>query len=632
MIGAHLRKEARALRATLLGTALIVPPLVLASAMLARRSAALGAADLSWILGGALALAVAMLVPPLVARERARSGSLFLERVPQGLRVGIAAKWISVCALLAFASVVSGLSFVLAALGAPELWKHFAFDLRLAAVLTTGGVLGFWLLMAACWLPRSALAVPGGVIAAGLLAWPFALGKSSYLLPLEPGDLAWLGLSVAVAASVAAFFGFTRGMRSGARGGSAFFWSVPALLLLTGSLAAWQLRRDHELDHFAPTDPEALIDSCFIDAQGRHAYLNYKRYQRLSYSGVFDLATGSWEQLRGEGACIVESYRQDNSFTLSDTVFPSEIVGIVDPSRAPVVWMAADSRRELFVDHARFEKPPYFDPLHWASHELGSHVRQERSRRSSLRWPDGRRVWLFAGALEVERPGEAPERIALSGEKPWTWWFGDDYSFWLMDAEGPSSRRGLFDLHRGRLYPDQATIAAESQTFAFLASGWLYAVRKQGQRLWRRVDPESGTVTDAAPMHPDDHLLRNLGGDRLLVQSGFAFEVVDLATLQREPVRVDALPDGARALRQRHRSPAGHPLFVVKGEREEMLVRYDADTQALVGSAAFPIEGKHEPLLCVGALDESSAYVLVGRRKIARVRFGSAEVEQLFPR
>ncbi|MBK9386232.1 MAG: hypothetical protein IPN34_15575 [Planctomycetes bacterium] len=632
MIGAHLRKEARALRTTLLGTALIVPPLALASTVLARRSAALDAGDVRWIVGGALALAVAMLVPPLVSRERARSGALFLERVPNGLRVGVAAKWCSAFALLAFAGVVAALSFVLATVGAPELWKHLVFDRQLAAVLTAGGGLAFWLLMAACWLPRSALAVPGGLIAAGLLAWPFALGKATYVLPFLAGDLAWLGFSVALAASVAAFFGFTRGLRSGARGGSAFFWSVPALLCLTASLSAWQVRRDHELDHFALTDPEARIDSVLIDAQGKHAYLNYKRYQRLSYAGVLDLRTGAWEQLGGEGMHVVGSYRQDNPFTLSDTVMPAEIVGFVGVSCAPVVWMAAESRRELFVDHARFEKQPHFDPLHWASHELGSEVREERSRHSSLRWPDGRRVWLFGGALEVERPGEAPERIALSGEKPWAWWFDDDYSFWLMDAAGPSRRRGLFDLHRVKLYPDQATIAAESHTFACLASGWLYAVRKQGQLVWRRVDPESGIVQDASPMHPDDHLVRNLGGDRLLVQRGAAFEVVDLATQQREPVRVDALPNGARALRQRNRSPAGHPLFVVNGESEGMLVRYDAETQALVGSTAFPIEGKHEPLLCVGALDDASAYVLVGRRRIARVRFGSAEAEQLFPR
>lgn len=633
MIAAHLWKEARALRTTLLGTALIVPPLALASAVLARRSAALDASDVRWIVGGALALAVAMLVPPLVSRERARSGALFLERVPNGLRVGIAAKWCSAFALLAFAGVVAALSFVLATVGAPELWKQLVFDRQLAAVLTAGGGLAFWLLMAACWLPRSALAVPGGLIAAGLLAWPFALGKATYVLPFLAGDLAWLGFSVALAASVAAFLGFTRGLRSGARGGSAFLWSVPALLCLTASLSAWQLRRNYELDHFAPSDPEAMIYTCRIDAQGKHAYLcySYSPNRRLGYSGVLDLATGSWEQFGGEGTYVVDTSFLDNETGLRDTAAPCEMVGIVDLKRDPIVWTSAETRSALGAEYLGFGGPRTFDPLHWAKSELGSMVRAERSRRSNLRTPDGARLWYFGGALEIERPGQVPERMELGASKPRIWWLEDDYSFTMNDAAQASSELGLYDLHRAKLYPKRV-LQAEPGSFACLVSGWLYAVRKSGQRLWRRVDPERGIVQDASPMHPDDHLVRNLGGDRLLVQRGATFEVVDLAKQQRDPVRVSALPDGARALRQRHRSPAGHPLFVVNGGREGMLVRYDADAQALVGSAAFPIEGQHEPLLCVGALDEESAYVLVGRRRIARVRFGNAEAEQLFPR
>ena len=167
-----------------------------------------------------------------------------------------------------------------------------------------------WVFAVSCWLPRGALAVPGAALALALLGLPPILIYSAPYSPTpRPDQIATLVYGIAGWSLVVAWVSWARGMRFGRSIGAAAWRGLAVALVLflpVWAYAGYSVRAWREID---PQAKHFTIASAVLSADERTVYLNARNFGGRSV-GPFhvlkvDLATGDWTRLGGLGDRVI---------------------------------------------------------------------------------------------------------------------------------------------------------------------------------------------------------------------------------------------------------------------------------------------------------------------------------------
>jgi len=446
-----------------------------------------------------------------------------------------------------------------------------------------------WVFAVSCWLPRGALAVPGAALALALLGLPLVLIYSAPHTPTpHPDDISTLVYLVAGWSLVVAWVSWARGLRFGRGIGSAAWRGLAAALVLflpVWAYAGYTVQRWREID---PRANHFTINTAVLSADERTVYINTRNFNGrvLGPNHVLrvDLQTGEWTQIGG----------------LDDRVNPAlplrttgeGILGSYRLRKGPLVAVI-DARSSK-----RLHKSGYIQQAWLTYYDANSGERIKSG------WQDM----------------ELPEVRARFGDR----WIDLPEGYAAIKRNGHGYQ--LFSRSLSRLYDPfrKKHYAPSGKSFRDLLirkSRWLAVTRKKGGGT-HLFDPDTETSVPAKgiPDWKNPSYMQLLGDGRVLYSWGKQILLTDPVTGETTVLARDK----AHASFAGTTSNGASIFVVITEEREFRIARLTRGSNVLtylearVGSP-------------IAAFSDGSLLCNQGTR-LVRARFGSDEVEVLWPR
>ena len=645
-----LWKEWRDHRSALLGYFVAIPPLIAwgLSAVTAARRIDPMLPSAAAVCG--LAIAALTLFGDLFAGEEQRGTIKLLRRLPGGLSKVFVGK-ISFALIAAVA--MSGWAYLATTIaasllyGGPLLPKPSLPDV---SWLTLSFVVAAWIPAAAIWLSRATLALPAAALALVLFGAPIAV-----TLWLNPGmkatkdELVWAYLVLTSAGPLVAGASFVLGRR---RSTSAFAPAAVGLLAMLALFTPAYAWTGVRVAHFLRIEPDSAtfrIDTGShranaLDPRGRYVYVNafhvttardergfgnHDPWQGDSplHPLCIDLETGAWRELGPPGSHLFAP----GQGAIRET---TALVGLVLESTLDDLPRGDPGWRFFDAATGRAIEEDLAVPL---SRRTGLRAGAMWRDADSLRLPDGRRVWRQEDFLVAD-----PGRVLPDSE------FGSSPTLWGSAMPGFGvvldrlrDRTVVYDVLRERRFAVDPRLWV-----SFVRPGrWIVYDRSRANDAPtpRLYDPETRELGDIAGLGKGDSPLSLQDDGRLLVITSYRGQrnvehdlvLLDPESGVREPV---ALPPSislaSKWVSVVGRTPGGNEILAVRHTKgcADWLIR--CDRQSSAGGSTTTRTVATGPFLgfeFVGSSDEESA-ILVGSRRLVRVRFDGSPPEFLFPR
>ena len=610
---AYLWKEWQDHRAVVLGMFVALPVLMAIAGLTLPTVTFEGGGFATKTALSCLAIFVISVSTDLVPGEARRGRLDFLRRQPRGLTPPFVAKLVFFV-VLALAYTACG--WLAGAVTSRAVAGTFP-DLHVAdAVAWPLLVAVLWTFAVSCCLPRGVLAIPTTVALGIVLVVPLALLLRLYdLRHLEH----WFnGGTVALWAAggiLAAWLAFVRGRRRGGGALAAARWCGAVVLVCI--LPYWA--EAAQMTYAWHYSSEPRIGRAYLGAGGRYVFVS--RYdQRPGYLKrgsvswcrrspatplIIDLETGAVREFPGGG----RSVRAATS------------MGVAQP-----VVVQSTARGGLLYD-ARTAEPLWDKPVEDQSVRCAPELRLAKRAASRRCLADGRRVWIFNGQLECDGPEGSVETFVTTGRGgPSLCGFGARWR-----------RNTYFDFARVKSY-SRADLGVRIDDILIRPGKWLLSRRRYepgGGKHWGLLDPDTRVREPARGLGPLDRVCAIHDDGRLFVRRGSNGPLVLLdpeTGLGRILGLPATLPDlswvsnGGERWRPVY-TPGGARVFRLHGRsyRRRSVARFDAESGTLVGTKV--IEGD---LDLVGCVTDDEAIVLVDKRILARVRFGTDDYEELY--
>ncbi|MBI4881462.1 MAG: hypothetical protein HY812_17640 [Planctomycetes bacterium] len=582
----------------------------------------------------ALAAIVALLLGgELIAGEIRREKHRLLARLPGALAAAFCAKvgvFVFFAVLCGAIGVAVG-SVVHAAAAGPHYHVPavgIGATVQQAWVIAALAAVAAWMLATSCWIRHGSLALPGALVLLAVVLLPLAwIERSNLGFSLLPSDHVLILILLLLAGLLAAYRSFTRGLRHGGAGGAALLHGLPLAVLLCVPAWGWGL---HRLDQWRTVDPGDR-DFRIIDALlGRTGQLAFVVAVNESsqwdcvpdHCLVVDLRDGSW----------TEPFSDPLGYFGDDLVRRCPGLRCGQQDLIPYSRYEPDgngfARQSTWLDGATGALLP---PPGNAREEAAFTERLRRNERATttLRFGNGRTAWFLGDRLEVADPD------GCVGTLPWD---PADWPSWVA-GEGiavrrrfePPEQRRFFDLNLGRIVVVDDAIADFLRLLP-RSSRWLVGDARRGVRSFVEWDPVQRSTCAAQFLEPGERVVDILDDGVLLVTSP-----VERADWRH--VLLVSARDGSRTLLRfadgtpavvgglgglRHWTPGGRRILPGSDANGRFNARLDRTTATFSRAA----EGR-----VIAPFDEDTALVITAdERSLARVRFGSDEVEILFPR
>jgi hypothetical protein len=523
-------------------------------------------------------LAVAADVVP----GEARRGTLgFLRRLPAGLTPPFWAKALFT-ALVLFTLALYGY-------GVAIYTAHWAAgdatapDGRILWFAPVAVAIAAWVFVVSCWLPRGALAVPATalVLGLGLLPVKLIVEENPWIVPVQ-GWPVWPAWAFAAAAPLVAWFSFVGGQRV-ERGVRHSAWRGVAVTLLL-FVPVWAATK-HEATRMARFDPDEpfMIQRCTVAEGGKTAYVNVRTLRpRMPYHGLaVDLATGRWRALGKPGTTVGPVW-----FVPHDA----------RPARVVVVEGRMQSRR----DDEHFGQAW----CHYLDARTGELIEEGWSAEPGTPTMERARKW--------RAPAEGWRFVGRRGLGTRLW-----------NQEGGMV---IHDPFRDRMYPEADYESCHD--FAVRPGKWL----ARRERRLVLLDPETGEVTDVKGLDPKRSYTALLPDGRVLTIDWTTREIV---LVDPETGKRDGL--GVHTNGTNKYSPGmyylGAPLmFRIHTGDAVHVARLDPETGKFTYAKGLEHPGPYIRFQLSAVLDDGAIVGIDEDRRVVRARFGTDDLEVLFPR
>ncbi|MEM7199972.1 MAG: hypothetical protein AAF628_06885 [Planctomycetota bacterium] len=542
-----------------------------------------------------------------------------LPRLPRGLAPVFAAK---VVVLLGAAGALFAWGWLCGTTLA-NLWLDHAFALHTGSPWlwgTAGAAAGLWLLALSSLLGRPGLALLGllalGVAYVGLpwlasLWWPYLVMWEVWCAPLPLAVLALAGL---VAAWLA--HGFARSRPGRMRVAGLGVVGVLGSVLL--GTHGWGIGVGAGLMFPDPASSKFELHSTYLSASGRYAFANVgdQRSGTLTHALRVDLDTGEWKRVgeansfwwpssqltRARGldqqathkVMTLHHDRQEQRFELVDAETGTTLA--TDSSHRSLLRRAVEPMRSE-LEHATACRLPGIGRAYMTV-EYRTTAARTAPECYVVETTDGERREYELGAA-----GHCyPTGVGLA-------------MMYRVQGVGRTKLGAWLDLARDRLV-NVGTV--ETVATVVRANHWLRRRRYRDGRVpaldWQLFDPDAGSWHPAPGMQWRDLVEAVLDDERVLVAATDGLCVV----MPERGVRRVVHPECFEFARQ---TPSGQ--LVLRRRSEGRWALFDSATEGLTEAAV--LDGQ------LVACPDDDSLILRTRRELVRLRWGSDEVETLFP-